>query len=395
MDHVSSSGPLADVVVVGGGLVGSALAYELVSAGSDTILVDRHDPGRATDAGAGILSPETNQDPDPHAFAVGMASARHYPELVGRLVGDGVEASGFSVTGSLLVAERPGDDEVMERAAVLIDSRSPGLVQEVEAAEAARYFPPLGTVRRALYNPAGRRVDGRALNDALRQAALSRGLRVLETGVTSLDLDRRRGRVTGVLTGSGPVAAGAVAVCGGAWSPALSQALGMPLPVSPLKGQIVHLALPDTDSRTWSIVQPVLGFYLVPWPDGRVACGGTMEASAGFDCRPTADGLHQLLRECLRSAPGLAPATVAEVRVGLRPSSLDGHPVVGRVPGWTNAFVATGHGAEGLLLGPYSAKVLARQVAGTAPPGAVPGGDGADRLPDHWAPDRFGSGDPG
>jgi D-amino-acid dehydrogenase len=379
-------------VVVGGGLVGSTLAYELVAAGADTLLIDRHDPGRATDAGAGILSPETGQDPDLDTFAIGVASARHYPDLVRRLAEDGAEASGFAVTGSLLVAERPGDDEAMERAAGLIGSRSPGLVEEPSPAEASRHFPPLGPIRRALFNPAGRRVDGRVLNDAVRSAAVTRGLRELDGGVISLDLDEARGTVTGVVTSEGPVAAGTVAICGGAWSPAVADALGVRIPVRPLKGQIVHLSLPDTDSRAWSIVQPVLGFYLVPWPDGRVACGGTMEAEAGFDHRPTADGLHQLLRECLRTAPGLAQATVVEVRVGLRPSSLDGHPVVGRVPGWSNAFVATGHGAEGLLLGPFSARVLAHQILGVDLAGAARDRAMARRVLDRWSPDRFARG---
>jgi D-amino-acid dehydrogenase len=186
----------------------------------------------------------------------------------------------------------------------------------------------------------------------------------------------------------GPLSAGAVAVCGGAWSPSLAGALGVHLPVRPLKGQIVHLVLPDTDSRGWSIVQPVLGFYLVPWPDGRVACGGTMEADAGFDVRPTADGLHQLLREGLRTAPGLGPATVVETRVGLRPSSSDGHPVVGGLPGWGNVYVATGHGAEGLLLGPFGARVLADKMLGSEPLG----GSAAVRALGRWSPDRFGSG---
>ncbi len=377
-----------DVVVVGGGLVGSALAYELLSDGAATVLIDRHDPGRATDAGAGILSPETHQDPDPDAFAIGMASALHYPGLVDRLAADGADEPGFAVTGSLLVAERPGDDDVMERAAQLIGTRTPGLVTEVGPAEAARHFPPLGPVRRALFSPAGRRVDGRALNHALRSAAVARGLRVVDAGVASLDLNRGRGVVSGVVTTEGPLAAGCVALCGGAWSPALAGSLGVDLPVRPLKGQIVHLSLPDTDSRDWSIVQPVLGFYLVPWPDGRVACGGTMEAAAGFDARPTAGGLLQLLREGLRTAPGLAAATVVESRVGLRPSSGDGRPVVGRLPGWENAFVATGHGAEGLLLGPLSARVLADRILGVEPaPGST-----ADRVAARWSPGRFGSG---
>ncbi len=169
--------------------------------------------------------------------------------------------------------------------------------------------------------------------------------------------------------------------------------LDAPLPVHPLKGQIVHLVLPSADTRGWSIVQPVLGFYLVPWPDGRIVCGGTMEADAGYDCRPTADGVHQLLRECLRSAPGLAQATLVEVRVGLRPASVDGRPVLGRLPGWSNAFVATGHGAEGLLLGPLSARLVARQVLGSGAPADPAEGDLARQVLERCAPDRFATGD--
>lgn len=207
--------------------------------------------------------------------------------------------------------------------------------------------------------------------------------------MTSLVCDPERRTVTGVATTRGPVAAGAVAVCGGAWSPSLAEALDVRLPVRPLKGQIVHLSLSSADTRSWTIVQPVLGFYLVPWPDGRVACGGTME-DAGFDARPTAEGLHQLLREGLRTAPGLRTATVVETRAGLRPSSEDGDPIVGRLPGWENAYVATGHGAEGLLLGPFSARVLADQMLGIEP-----GGVAAGLAERHWAPDRFDPDRPG
>jgi D-amino-acid dehydrogenase len=357
----SSTG--ADVVVIGGGLVGASLAYELVTADVSTVLVDRHDPGRATDAGAGILSPETSQDPDPDTFDFGLAAARHYESLMARLLDDGVADTGFAVTGSLLVAERPGDDEYMERAVDLIRGRSPG-AEEIAPAEATRHFPPLGPVRRALFNPAARRVDGRVLNAALRQAAVGRGLRVVASGATGLETDRKTGTVTGVVTGVGTVPAGAIALAGGAWTTELSQTLGVSIPVTPLKGQIIHLTLPSTDSSTWPIVQPVLGYYLVPWPGGRVACGGTMEAEAGFDHRVTAHGVHQLLRECLRTAPGLAEATVVETRVGSRPATADGRAVVGPVPGWVNAFVVTGHGAEGLLLGPYSALAAARMIVG-------------------------------
>ena len=362
---VTPAAAACDVVVIGGGIVGSSLAYELVTAGADVVLVDRHEPGRATAAGAGILTPETNRHPDPAFFEFGMDAGRHYDALVERLADDGIADTGYQTTGSILVAERPGDDAAMEEAVEVVTRRSPGIVGEIDAGDVGRLFPPLGPVRRALYNPAGRRVDGRVLNDALTRAAVSRGVRLVHAGVTDIDLDPAGGRARGVFTTEGPVPAGAVALAGGAWSGELSRALGVTIPVTPLKGQIVHLALPDTDSRSWAIVQPVLGFYLVPWPDGRVACGGTMEAEAGFDHRPTADGVHQLLREGLRSAPGLAQATVAEVRVGSRPATPDDRPVLGPVPGWDNVHVASGHGAEGLLLGPFSGKLVASAVLGT------------------------------
>jgi len=358
-------------VVVGGGLVGASLAYELVSAGAGVTVVDRHDPGRATDAGAGILSPETNQDPDPDTFAFGMAAARHHQSLAERLRADGATDTGLAVTGSLLVIRRAEEDEFMDRTEALIAARSPGLAGAVDPADAAGYFPPLGPVHRALHSPVARRVDGRVLAGALRAAAEARGARWLGSSAVGVELDRTRRVATGVVTPDGSVPAGAVVIAGGAWSPELGRAFATVLPVEPLKGQIVHLRLPDVDSSAWTIVQPLLSFYLVPWPDGRVACGGTMEAAAGFDHRVTAEGMLQLLGECLRTAPGLAGATVTEVRVGSRPATPDQRPVLGRLPEWENAYVATGHGAEGLLLGPLSARMVAGAVLGVDEPDRV------------------------
>jgi D-amino-acid dehydrogenase len=389
--------PPTDCVVVGGGLVGTALAYELVCRGAGVVVVDRHDPGRASDAGAGILSPETHQDPAPGTFAVGRAAAGYYEQLVDRLAADGCADTGYERTGSLLVAERPGDDATMEAASALILGRDVG-VEELDPGAARLLCPVLGTVRRALHNPHGRRVDGRVLRRALQAAAERRGARWRQATATGLSGDPGTGRLQAVRTDQGDVPTGAVALCGGAWTGELAADLQVTLPVGPLKGQIVHLRLRDVDTSAWAIVQPVLGFYLVPWPGGRVVCGGTMEAAAGFDHRVTADGVHQLLRECLRTAPGLAPAELVEVRVGSRPVSGDGVPLVGTVPGWSNAFVATGHGTEGLLLGPLSAAVLADPVvesSGGGGPGTGRVAIGAARDPDvavelaRWTPGRF------
>jgi D-amino-acid dehydrogenase len=352
---------IADVVVVGGGLIGTATAFEVAAAGGSAVIVDRADPGRATDAGAGILSPETSGVADDDWFAFAMAAADHYRRLVGRLSASapGGTDHGYAPSGLLSLALDENEVPWYEERVALTMARSPGLLEEITPAEACERCPVLGEPARALYSPAAARVDGRRMAAALLRAAAANGARRLAADVTGLCLDA--GKATGVETSQGTISCGAVVIAGGAWSQRFGTPLGVELPVAPTKGQIVHLQLPGPvgDSGSWPIVQPVLNFYLVPWPEGRVACGGTFEPEAAFDSRPTALGVHQLLRSALRIAPGLRDATFSEVRVGLRPTTPDELPIVGAVPGWSNVYVATGHGAEGLLLGPYSGHLVA------------------------------------
>jgi D-amino-acid dehydrogenase len=209
------------------------------------------------------------------------------------------------------------------------------------------------------------------LRAALRDGALRRGVELVS--MEALGIDRQGTHVTAVRGRDRTVPCDVLVLAAGAWCAEAAGWLGATLPVTPTKGQIVHVVLPTTDdarndSERWPIVQPILNFYLVPWPGGRVACGGTFESEAGFDCRPTAGGLRDLLRECISIAPGLGPATFLEVRVGLRPMSPDDRPLLGLVPGTTNVHVCSGHGANGLLMGPYSAALVAAGVLGEARP---------------------------
>jgi D-amino-acid dehydrogenase len=102
---------------------------------------------------------------------------------------------------------------------------------------------------------------------------------------------------------------------------------------------------------------------MVPWDDGRVVVGATRETGSGFGAHTTAAGVREVLAEALRVAPGLAKAAIREVRVGLRPASRDGLPILGPAPGIAGLLLATGHGARGLQLGPYSGKVVAGMIA--------------------------------
>ncbi len=361
-----------DAIVVGGGLLGLATAYHLLRGGARTLLVDRADRGRATDAGAGILSPETNARDTSEWFAFAARAVAYYPALLEGLRSDGAEETGYARCGMLVVAASRDERDAFARARAVILGRQ-GLqgapasddLRLVSGDEAQKMFPPLAPVLGALYYRGAARVDGRLLARALRTAAARRGLTVLQGSVDGLSLAGQR--IAGVIVEGETIASPRVAIAGGAWSEAFGDQLGVRVPVRPQRGQILHLKAADVRTEAWPIVSAFRGHYLVPWPDGRVVAGATRETGSGFDARLTAAGVHEVLSEALRVAPGLADWEIHEMRVGLRPLSADGLPVLGAVPGIEGAYLATGHGPTGLQLGPYSGKVVAELMLGGAP----------------------------
>jgi len=362
------------VVVVGGGLVGSSAAYHAVRQGAEAVLVDRQDQGQATAAGAGILSPGSGfQDGDAELLRLAAVAVSWYPELLGRLAEDGEVHTGYEVVGALHVAT--SEQEV---------DRLDGLLHElhrrrrdgfshigepaiVDARTARARFPALGPVRGAVHVPGAARVDGRLLRDALHGALRRRGGAIMH-GNAELLLDRERERAIGISVDGRTVSADAVIVAGGAWSGALADDLGVSVPVAPQRGQIAHLELPGVSTGDWPIVTGFHTHYLLTFPANRVVAGATREHGAGYDHRVTAAGMHEVLGEALRLAPGLAAATVLEVRIGFRPAIPDGKPVLGRSPGIENLYFATGHGPYGLQVGPWSGAAVADLALGTPPP---------------------------
>jgi D-amino-acid dehydrogenase len=343
-------GEAYDVVVIGGGIVGTATAYELGRSGARTLLVDRADAGRATAAGAGILSPETAKRDDPAWVELVLAAGRHYETLIPQLDGD----NGWARCGILQLATRDTDLSAWEWVA----ERAVGGT-EISSDEAHAMVPVLGTVLRALHHPRAARVDGRRLCGTLRRAAERHGVEVRSGSVDEV----RTGSRAAVVVGGDAISTNAVVIAGGAWTRQLGDQLGVQLPVGPQRGQIAHLGVAEHDTAAWPIVQQVYGHYMVPWADHRVAVGATVE-DAGFSHGVTAGGVNEIMREALRVMPGLGSATLGEIRVGLRPTSADDSPLLGPLPGIDNVFVATGHGASGLLLGPISGKLMADLIAG-------------------------------
>jgi glycine/D-amino acid oxidase-like deaminating enzyme len=213
-------------------------------------------------------------------------------------------------------------------------------------------------VQGAIHATAEARIDGRLLAAALRRVAHAHGLEVREAEVTGLAIEH--GTLRSVSIDHDEVKAGHVVIAAGAWSRILGAQIGMNIPVEPQRGQIIHLDLPDTDTSAWPLVKAFHGHYMVPWP-GRVVVGATRE-SVGFAPRTTLAGIMEVLSEAVRVAPGLDGAGLAEIRVGLRPASPDGRPILGPVPGLTNVWLATGHGPVGLQLGPFSGRAIAESI---------------------------------
>lgn len=359
-----------DAIVVGGGIVGASLAYHLAKGGLNVRLIDRHHTGRATDAGAGILSPETSSTESEAWYHFGMTAVDYYQPLLESLKSEQDGETGYAQCGLLRVAVDADELEPYEAAHKTVFDRqlrsatpTPGDLHEVSPQQAQEIFPALGVVHKAFYHRTAARMDGRLFCEALTKAGIYHGLDVQNATVDQLVI--RDHQVTGVMVDGEEISAGKIAIAGGAWTPTFADQLGVQIPVEPQRGQIIHLQLDNVETAHWSIVNAFHGHYIVAWENGRIAVGATREFGSGFAPHTTAAGIHEVLGEALRVAPGLADAKLLEVRVGLRPYSVvDGLPVLGTVPNIEHVYLATGHGPTGLQLGPYSGKVVAEMMAG-------------------------------
>ncbi|MGH3320361.1 MAG: NAD(P)/FAD-dependent oxidoreductase [Streptosporangiaceae bacterium] len=346
------------ILIIGAGVVGASTAYHLADAGADVAVVDRGGGGQATAAGAGIICPGLSGGHSEPWYAMACRGAGYYPELVDRLAADGETDLGYAVPGALFVAGR--DEPLDDVHALVVEHRRAGVpaiaeVSRLNPREARELFPYLREELSAVHVSGAARVDGRRLRDGLLRAATRRGAGHRHGSAALLVSGDR---VTGAVVDGEPMPADAVVVAAGAWTSYVCRPLGLGVAVRPQRGQILHLELAGGARPELPIVQSFSSHYLLGFAGGRVVAGATRETGSGFDARLTAAGVAEVLSEALRLAPGLGPATVAETRVGLRPMSDDGLPVLGSpAPG---LVVATGMGPTGLTMGPYAGALAAR-----------------------------------
>lgn len=197
------------------------------------------------------------------------------------------------------------------------------------------------------------------LTEALAAAAARAGAE-FRLGVSATAIRRHHGELA-IETTDGVMSADRVVLAAGSWSGEIPIEALDPAPVKPIRGQLLHLIWPG---------QPVLRrvlwsseCYIVPWPNGRVLVGATVE-DAGFDERATAAGVRDLLEAACTLVPQLWQASFVEARVGLRPASPDGLPMIGRAAAVPQVIYATGHYRNGILLAPLTAQLVADLVLG-------------------------------
>ncbi|WP_236793956.1 FAD-binding oxidoreductase [Amycolatopsis sp. GM8] len=346
------------VAVIGSGIAGASAAHQLARRGAEVVVVDAGRTGVATAAGAGIVCPWTSRAGE-ELYRIASVAAVYYRTLVEELAEDGVTDSSFEVVGGMVVSADPAElDEAYERISARASS-SP-VAGEVRRLDQAReLFPALAPELGAVHVAGGGRVDGRRLRDALLAAAAKRGVELVSGEVS---LNGGQVQVNGSV-----LVADKIVVAAGAWSTELVAPLGVSLGVTPQRGQISHFELPGVDTGPWPVVLPVSSHYLLAFPGSRVVAGATRETGSGFDYRVTAEGQREVLEHALSVAPGLADATLVETRIGFRPASEDGLPLLGALTKHPDVLVASGFGPSGLTLAPFSGTLIADLALGSTP----------------------------
>jgi glycine oxidase len=390
-----SQQPASDVVVVGGGVIGLAIAWRAAGAGMTVTVVDETPGQGASWAAAGMLAPVTEVHYGERALLdLNLAAADRWPAFAAEVEEASGHPVGYRQAGTLAVA-RDADDNAALEDLYQFQLRSGLRVERLRSRECRQLEPGLAPgIRGGVLAAGDHRVDNRALVEALLLACRRSGVRLVPDRVTELAVEADR--VTGVVLAGGgrsggepappadgprrSLAAGTVVLAAGCWSGGLGGVAAEALPpVRPVKGQLLYLRGPADEPLCSRNVRG-LEVYVVPRGDGRVVVGATVEEQ-GFDTRMTAGAVHDLLRAAMELLPDVAELELLETVAGLRPGSPDNAPMLGPA-GPEGLVVATGHYRNGILLTPVTADAIAELLAtGQVPeliapfgPGRFPGG---------------------
>lgn len=370
------SGKKYDAAIVGGGVIGSAIAYYLARQGKRVILLENGRlASQASQAAAGMLAAQAEMDADDPLFELALASREMFPALALELK----EYSGIDIglqrKGLLKVAVNEAQAEELKRTVSLqiaAGNRADWLTgDEVRRQEKGLSGHVLGA---ASYQGDGQ-VNSAELSLAFAKSAAVLGAEIREYAEVKR-IAAVNGRIEGVETGEGLIACDQAVLAAGVWSGDLLADIGIRLPLFPVKGEVfsvVH-SVPLLTSVVFSH-----GCYLVPKQGGRLVVGATTREDA-YDRKVTVDGLLELMNKAKLLLPGIAGCEWEKAWAGLRPQTFDGLPYLGRIDGPEGLYIAAGHFRNGILLSPITGSLIAEMMAGR--------GEEDDRLLS-FRPNRF------
>jgi glycine oxidase len=362
------------VLVVGGGVIGCATAYELAKAGCAVTLFEREIPGaEASGAAAGLLAPLGGSAASPFA-QLALASWRLYPGVAEELR----QRTGIDVEhvtrGTIYPLATVEDIHRAQARAERFAGPEFG-IEAWDAAEVRDREPAIApSVRGAMFVRGDQWVNNQRLVVAYAQAALNAGV-WMRSGASATRVVVEDGHARGVVAGGERFDGDAVLVAAGAWTGELLETAGLRLPVEPRRGQMLGLVHVPPVVRHCIHGDDV---YLVPRPSGELLIGATVER-VGFQRAVTAEGIASLLRAALDLVPALGGLSIARTWHGFRPWAPDGLPVLGPWPGVEGLWVATAHFRNGILLAPITATLITEWIV-----------HGRTSLPvKDFLPDRF------
>lgn len=351
------------IVIVGGGVIGFAILWELAKRGVKATLVERGMIGReASWASAGIISLPSRPAWRPERVDLGRRSLARYPALVAELEATSGIAIDYRRTGEWQIAVDA--EHVAEETRRASYQQGLGFaVEEIAPAEARCREPALPEkLQAAWFVPDVGSLTVFRLTQAFAAAAKRLGATVLEeTPVGGLRCEGQR--VVGVRLLDRDLPAATTVLATGAWTAFLGETVGAVLPTRPVKGQLIAFA--NASVRPQAIIAGH-GGYVRPRSDGSTVVAAT-EEEAGFDRRVTGEGVAWLLDLARTLCPGLLDGELVESWSGLRPGSATGDPMLGPVPAWEGLWVATGHFRTGAKEAPATAEIVADALVGEAP----------------------------
>src|SRR5215213_5260735 len=345
----------ADVVIIGGGVIGLTIARALALRGvRDVCLVERGGLGtEASFAAAGMLLPQVEADAQDEFFNLACQSRDLYPSFAAALREEtGIDVE-LDTTGTLYLALTEHDQAEIEKRYAW-QTRA-GLAVELLSAEEARELESCISDKTtgALLFPKDIQVENRRLLSALANSVKKQGVTIVtETSVDCLIIEGNR--VTGVQTSRGSISCSVAVIAAGTWSGFIK-----PTPsIEPVRGQMVCLEAKPQITR--HVIYSPRG-YIVPRQDGRLLAGSTSE-HAGFAKCVTAGGISTILRNALDISPAISDLPVIDTWAGLRPRAAGGLPVLGPCGEIDGLFCATGHYRNGILLAPLTGELISKAI---------------------------------